>query len=77
VKVVFSKHALLMLTQRGLEKARVLETVKSPDFAKPTYGFREERYRLYKKNHLKVVIKTEKECLVIVTAHWVATVKTK
>ena len=72
MKIVFSKHALLMLRHRGLDKVKILETVVLPDFIQPSYSFREERYRLYTKNHLKVVVIVESKRILIVTAHWVA-----
>jgi hypothetical protein len=77
MKIVFSKHALLKIGHRGLEKNKVLETIERPDFVQPSYNFREERYRLYRKNHLKVVVKIEMTRIVVVTAHWVANLKIK
>jgi hypothetical protein len=72
MKIVFSKHSLLQIKQRDLDKAKVLATIEQPDFIEPTYNFREERYRMYAKNHLKVVVKIEESRIVVVTAHWVA-----
>jgi precorrin-3B methylase len=77
MKIVFSKHALLKINQRGLKKTKVLETVTHPDFIQPSYNFREERYRLYTKNHLKVIVKIRSNDVPIVTAHWVARLKIK
>jgi hypothetical protein len=77
MKIVFSKHAILKLEHRGLDKTKILETVIQPDFIQPSYSFREERYRLYTKNHLKVVVIIEPKRILIVTAHWVAKPKTK
>lgn len=77
MKIIFSKHSLLKIEHRGLEKSKVLETVEFPDFIQPSYNFREERYRLYSKNHLKVVVKIESPRIVVVTAHWVARVSGK
>ena len=48
-----------------------------PDFVQPSYSFREARFRLYSKNHMKVVVMVEKERILIVTAHWVAKQKSK
>ncbi len=72
MKIVFSKHSLLQIKQRELDKVKVLATVEHPDFVEPSYNFREERYRLYEKNHLKVVVKIEESRIIVVTAHWVA-----
>ena len=38
---MFSRHALLQISQRKLEKAKALETVEYPDFIQPSYNFRE------------------------------------
>ncbi len=77
MKIVFSKHSLLQIKQRDLDKAKVFATIEQPDFVEPTYNFREERYRLYAKNHLKVIVRIEELRIVVVTAHWVAKHKTK
>lgn len=77
MKIVFSKHALLKLKQRDLDKAKILETIVQPDFIQPSYSFRESRYRLYAKNHLKVVVIVEQKRILVVTAHWVAKLKSK
>lgn len=77
MKIVFSKHSLLQIKQRGLDKAKVLATILHPDFIEPSHNFREEHYKLYAKNHLKVVVKIEDVRIIVVTAHWVAKHKTK
>ena len=65
------------MMDRSLDKQKIIETIEKPDFIKPSYNFREERYRLYVKNHLKVVIKTEGNVILVVTAHWVAKPKSR
>ena len=77
MKIVFSKHSLLQIKQRDLDKMKVLATIEKPDFVEPSYNFREERYKLYTKNHLKVIVKIEESRIIVVTAHWVAKHKTK
>jgi hypothetical protein len=77
MKIVFSQHALLQIKHRSLEKEKVLLTVKNPDFISQSYNFREERYRLFTKNHMKVVVRLEKDMILVVTAHWVAKPKVK
>ncbi len=77
MKITFSKHSLLKIGQRELDKVKILETVMYPDFIKPSYNFREERYRQYTKNHLKVIVKIEKQQFIVVTAHWVAKLRSK
>ena len=77
MKIVFSRHSLLQIKQRALRKEDVLITVKEPDFISHSYNFREERYRLFTKNHLKVVVRVEIDQVVVITAHWVAKLKSK
>jgi hypothetical protein len=77
MKILFSKHALLQIKQRSLDKKNVVTTINNPDFVAYSYNFREERYRRFIKNHLKVVVIVEKAQIVVVTAHWVAKPKLK
>ena len=77
MQIVFSEHALLKIRQRVLSKEKILETIDSPHFVQPSYGGREEWYRDFGKNHLKVVIMKENNIVVVVTAHWIARVKRK
>jgi len=75
MKIIFSDHALVKINQRKISKKLVIKTVKSPDFLRPSYGFREEKYKKFNKNYLKVVIVKENEKITIVTVHWVAKIK--
>jgi len=77
MKILFSQHALLQIKNRSLDKKNVLETIKNPDFVTQSYNFREERYRRFIKNHMKVVVIVEKAQTIVVTAHWVAKPKLK
>ena len=75
--IVFSKHALIKLEQRNISKHFVIETVKNPQLIRPSYDFREELYKRFAKNYLKVVIKKTKVKIIIVTMHWVARIDNK
>ncbi len=75
MKIIFSTHAILKLGQRNISKQLVIEAVHFPDFLKPTYHFREERYKRFGKNWLKVVAIQEGNTLTVITVHWVAKVK--
>lgn len=75
--VIFTKHALIKLEQRKINRQLVIETIKKPELIKPTYGFREELYRKFGKYYLKVVIKRNKEDILVLTQHWVAKTKDK
>jgi len=77
MKVFFSQHSLLQIKQRALRKEDVLLTITDPDLVSHSYNFREERYRRFVKNHLKVVVRVEVKQIVVITAHWVAKPKLK
>jgi hypothetical protein len=77
MKIVFSDHALIKIEQRKISRILIIGTVRSPDFTRPSYGFREERYKKFNKNYLKVVIVKEKQEIVVITVHWVANLKPK
>ena len=75
--IIFSRHAVIKLEQRKINKQFVLETIKSPQLVRPSYGFRQELYRRFAKNYLKVVIVKTKLRIIVVTMHWVAKTKDK
>lgn len=70
--IIFTKHAIIKLGQRKINKQFVLETIKNPELIKPSYSFKEELYRKFNRNYLKVVIKKRKEDILVITMHWVA-----
>ena len=72
MQIVFSGHALLKLRQRNISQGLVMETVRTPDFTKPSRHFREERYKRFGKNYLKAVVVEERDILIVITAHWLA-----
>ncbi|MEK7209072.1 MAG: hypothetical protein AAB677_02335 [Patescibacteria group bacterium] len=53
MKIIFSPHAILKMEQRGLLRQNIIETITQPDFNRPSYGAREERYRKFGRNYLK------------------------
>ena len=75
--IIFSKHAVIKLEQRKINKQFVIETVNNPQLTRPSYGFRQELYRKFAKNYLKVVVKNTKEKTIVVTMHWVVKTKNK
>ncbi|MFH1170664.1 MAG: DUF4258 domain-containing protein [Candidatus Vogelbacteria bacterium] len=77
MKIIFSPHAILKIEQRKLSRQLIIETIVRPNFNRPSYGLREELYREFGKNYLKVVIKRESDQIIVVTAHWVASLKNK
>ncbi|MBI2888712.1 MAG: DUF4258 domain-containing protein [Candidatus Liptonbacteria bacterium] len=72
MRIAFSNHALLKLRQRSISQELVTQTVHNPDFTKPTRHLREERYKRFGKNYLKIVVIEERGTLIVITAHWLA-----
>ena len=72
MKVVFSDHANLKIAQRKLSRKKILAIVARPDLTKLGHSSREELFKRFGKNHLKVVIVRERDAIIVVTAHWVA-----
>jgi hypothetical protein len=75
--LIFTKHVLIKLAQRKINKVFVLETIKNSDLIRPSYGFREELYRKFGKHYLEVIVKRTKRHIIILTTHWVAKDKDK
>lgn len=73
--IIFTRHAIIKLGQRKINRQFVIEAVRNPDIIRPSYNYREELYRKFNKNYLKVVIKKRKNDVLILTAHWVAKIK--
>ena len=72
MEIIFSNHANLKINQRELSRDFIIKTINSPDFTRPTRGFREERYKYFGKNWLKVIVIKESDKIVVITAHWIA-----
>ncbi len=75
MSIFFTKHLVIKLRQRKINRQFVLETIKNPDLTRPTYGLREELYRKFGKLYMEVIVKKRKEHIVVLTAHWVAKAK--
>ena len=75
--IIFTKHALVKLEQRKINRQLVIETIKNPELIRVSYNYRQELYRKFSKNYLKVVIKKNKEGILVLTQHWVAKTKNK
>jgi hypothetical protein len=72
MRIVFSRHAELKIAQRKLSRGHVQDAVLHPDFRRPGYRGREQRFKKFGKNFMKVIVIHENRMLIIVTAHWVA-----
>ena len=72
MRVIFTKHLIIKLGQRKINRQFVLETIRNPVLIRPTYGLREELYRKFGKLFMKVIIKKRQEHIIVLTAHWIA-----
>ena len=77
MSIIFTKHLIIKLGQRKINRQFVIETIKNPHLTRLTYDFREELYRKFGKLYLTVILKRKKEHIIILTAHWVAKAKKK
>jgi len=77
MSIIFTKHFLIKLEQRNINKQFVIETIKNPNLIRPSYNLREEFYRKFGKHYLKVVVVRKKEHIIVLTTHWVAKTKNK
>jgi hypothetical protein len=75
MQIIFTKHALIKLEHRKINRQFVLETVKNPELIRPTYNQRQELYRKFGKIYMKVVVRKINEIALVITMHWVAKTK--
>jgi len=68
--IIFTRHSLLKLKQRGIPKIVVRKTLKSPDYKIPSYSDRMIAYKKFDKIYLKVVYKIEDGNIIVITQHW-------
>ncbi len=73
--LVFTKHALIKLSQRGIDRAEVEATVEVPDHFEETYEGRKAAYKKFGTRILKVVFYQTDDKIVIITQHWDSTIK--
>jgi len=68
--IIFTRHALLKLKQRGISRIAVKETLKSPDHKFHSHSNRLIAYKKFDKLYLKVIYKIEEDNILIITQHW-------
>jgi SOS response regulatory protein OraA/RecX len=73
--IIFTKHALLKLKQRGISKETVAETLKFPDYTCNSYSERKIAYKKFDKLYLKVVYKIEDHDIIVITQYWTEKIK--
>lgn len=70
MRVFFSDHAVLKLRQRNLDRQKVIQTLKKPDYHEASYGKRQVVYKKFRTLYLKVVFVERKGVYFVVTQHW-------
>ena len=75
MRIVYSDHAKIKLTQRNIATSFVVATIQEPDFIKPTTLGRDQYFRKFTNLYLKVIAKKLERQVVVITAHWVAKTK--
>ncbi len=68
--IIFTSHALSKLEQRGILRAVVIETLRSPDYKFRSYSNRNIIYKKFDNLYLKVIYKIEDNNTIIITQYW-------
>ena len=68
--IIFTSHSLLKLKQRKISKAKVIETLKNPDYVAEGYANRKIALKRFDKLYLKVIYKKENKDIVIITQYF-------
>lgn len=68
--IIFTRHSLLKLEQRGISEVAVRKTLKAPDYKSPSYSDRMIAYKKFDKLYLKVIYRIEDGKIVVITQHW-------
>jgi len=71
MEIFLTDHLRSKMAERRIAYGRVAATINHPDFTRPTYHSREERYKKFNKNYLMVVVRAESNTMVVITTHWV------
>ena len=75
--IEFTGHADRKIKQRNLKKALVKETLNKPDYVLPGYSNREISYKKIVKLYLAVVFVREEDKIIVLTAYWDKSFKSK
>ncbi len=77
MEIIFSRHAKLKIEERRIPRQMVIGAVRFPDARRPGQNLRQELYKRFRGLYLKVVIKKEREKIIVITAHLVVKIKNK
>jgi SOS response regulatory protein OraA/RecX len=69
--VTFSKHALLKLEQRKLDKSFVFATLEQPDYTQSSHNGRMVAFKKFRTLYMKVIFARKKDDVIVLTQYWV------
>jgi hypothetical protein len=69
--VTFSKHALLKLGQRKLDKSFVLATLEHPDYTQFSHNGRMIALKKFRTLYMKVIFVRKGKDTIVLTQYWV------
>jgi len=70
MRIVFSEHALDRIKERKIPKLKVFATIKNPQNQVESYRGRILIRRNFGSKILEVIIRVEKECIIVVSAYY-------
>jgi len=72
MRIIFSNHARIKISQRKIPKSYVTQVISFPDFIHYNPSGRDVFYKKFTKLYLKVAAKKLRTGIIVITAHWVA-----
>ena len=72
MRIIFTKHAKDMLSQRKIEKELVEKTVRKADYKLEGKYDKKVYLKKFKKNYLKVIVSEEENELYVITLYWLS-----
>ncbi len=70
MKITFSQHALEQIKRRKITKKLIIGTIENPEDSTTTFRERELRRRQIGSKILEVVIKSEDDEVIVITAYY-------
>lgn len=70
LQIIFSRHALIKLEQRGITKDMVIRTIEYPSHLE-TVGGQMHAFRKFRRLYLKVIFTRTEYEIIIITQHFI------
>ena len=77
MRIIFSNHAEVKISQRRVPKSYIIKTLSAPDIIHHNPKGRDKYYKKFIKLHLRVVARKLKARIIVITVHWVAKIPNK